>query len=88
MLNIILLFTLILQSPIMLALCLMLSMTHYAQIYAGIIGGSLVIGKFIFKDPPTLDSCSLLCCQYNVASYICMSVWIACDLEDIPTYCC
>ena len=27
--------------PIMLALCLMLSMTHYAQYYAGIIGGSL-----------------------------------------------
>ena len=25
----------------MLALCLMLSMTHYAQNYAGIIGGSL-----------------------------------------------
>ena len=25
----------------MLALCLMLSMTHYAQIYAGIVGGSL-----------------------------------------------
>ena len=28
--------------PIMLALCLMLSVTHYAQNYAGIIGGSLV----------------------------------------------
>ena len=27
--------------PIMLALCLMLSVTHYAQYYAGIIGGSL-----------------------------------------------
>ena len=27
--------------PIMLALCLMLSVTHYAQNYAGIIGGSL-----------------------------------------------
>ena len=27
---------------IMLALCLMLSVTHYAQNYAGIIGGSLV----------------------------------------------
>ena len=29
--------------PIMLALCLMLSMTHYAQNYAGIIGGSLTV---------------------------------------------
>ena len=27
--------------PIMLTLCLMLSVTHYAQNYAGIIGGSL-----------------------------------------------
>ena len=27
--------------PFMLALCLMLSVTHYAQHYAGIIGGSL-----------------------------------------------
>ena len=27
--------------PIMLALCLMLSLTHYAQNYAGIIGASL-----------------------------------------------
>ena len=33
----------ILQYPIMPALCLMLSMTHYAQNYAGIIGGSLAI---------------------------------------------
>ena len=30
--------------PIMLALCLMLSMTHYAQNYASIIGGSLPQG--------------------------------------------
>ena len=88
MLNIILLFTLILQFSIMLVLYLMLSMTHYAQNYAGIIGGSLTIDKFYFKDPPTLDSCSLLCCKYNVVSYICTSVWIVCDLEDIPTYCC
>ena len=29
--------------PIMLELCLMLSMTHYAQKYVGIIGGSLPI---------------------------------------------
>ena len=34
----------ILHFPIMLALCLMLSMTHYAQNYAGIIGGSLLRG--------------------------------------------
>ena len=27
--------------PVMLALCLMLSMTHYAQNYAGIVGGFL-----------------------------------------------
>ena len=27
--------------PIMLALCLMLSMTHYAKNYAGIVGGFL-----------------------------------------------
>ena len=31
--------------PIMLALCLMFLATYYAQNYAGIIGGSLVIGK-------------------------------------------
>ena len=37
----ILLLIFILHFPIMLALCLMLSMTHYAQNYAGIIGGSL-----------------------------------------------
>ena len=30
-----------LHFPIMLALCLMLSMTYYAQNYTGIIGGSL-----------------------------------------------
>ena len=29
--------------PIMLALCLMLSVTYYAQNYAGIIGWSLII---------------------------------------------
>ena len=40
-LQLILLLISILQFPIMLALCLMLSMTHYAQNYAGIIGGSL-----------------------------------------------
>ena len=28
--------------PFILALCLILSLTHYAQNYAGIIGGSLV----------------------------------------------
>ena len=28
--------------PIMLALCLMISMTHYAQIYACIIGGPIL----------------------------------------------
>ena len=33
----------ILHFPIMLTLCLMLSMTYYAQNYAGIIGGSLII---------------------------------------------
>ena len=33
--------TLILQYPIMLALCLILSLTQYAQNYADIIGGSL-----------------------------------------------
>ena len=32
-----------LHFPIMLALCLMLLMTYYAQTYAGIIGRSLVI---------------------------------------------
>ena len=34
--------------PSMLALCLMLSMTHYAQNYAGIIGGSLPISNSIW----------------------------------------
>ena len=34
---------LILQYPIILALCLMLSVTYYAQNYDGIIGGSLLI---------------------------------------------
>ena len=33
----------ILHFPIMLALCLMLSIIHYAQTYADIIGGSLVM---------------------------------------------
>ena len=33
----------ILRFSIMLALCLIVSMTHYAQNYAGIIGGSLAI---------------------------------------------
>ena len=32
---------------IILVLCLMLSMTHYAQNYAGIIGGSLVISTSV-----------------------------------------
>ena len=38
--------------PIMLALCLMLSVTHYAQNYAGIIGGPLLsdMTVFIFTD--------------------------------------
>ena len=38
--------------PIMLALCLMLSVTHYAQNYAGIIGKSLLsdMTVFIFSD--------------------------------------
>ena len=38
----------------MLALCLMLSMTHYAQNYAAIIGVSLITGflRVIFMDYP------------------------------------
>ena len=38
--------------PIMLALCLMLSVTHHAQSYAGIIGRSLLSDTtvFIFSD--------------------------------------
>ena len=39
----ILLLILILQYPIMLALCLLLSLTHYAQNYAGVIAGPLAI---------------------------------------------
>ena len=37
----------ILHLPIMLALCLMLSMTYYAQNYAGIIGGSLLVWELV-----------------------------------------
>ena len=37
----ILLLKYIIYFPVMLALCLMLSMTYYAENYAGIIGGSL-----------------------------------------------
>ena len=33
--------------PIMLALCLMLSMIHYAQNYAGVIGWSLAIANLL-----------------------------------------
>ena len=40
------LITLILHFPIMMALYLMFSMTHYAQNYAGIIGGSLPVATF------------------------------------------
>ena len=57
----------------MLALCLMLSMTNYAQNYAGIIGGSLKynardkgkllfiksgVGISIFMLPATLTLCA------------------------------
>ena len=34
--------------PIMLALCLMLSMTYYAQNYAGIIGWSLLSSRVVY----------------------------------------
>ena len=40
----------ILHFPIMLALCLMFSMTHFAQNYAGIIGRSLIGIKEIPKS--------------------------------------
>ena len=36
--------------PIMLALCLILSMTHYAQNYADIIGGFLLLGNSAHVD--------------------------------------
>ena len=45
----ILLLIFILHFPIMLLLCLMLSMTNYAQNYAGIIGGSLAVILFKIK---------------------------------------
>ena len=35
--------------PIMLALCLMLLLTHYAQNYAGMIGGSLLITSTVIS---------------------------------------
>ena len=41
--SLILLLMFILHFPIMLTLCLMLSVTHYAQNYAGIIGRSLIL---------------------------------------------
>ena len=36
--------------PIMLALCLMLSLTYYAQNYAGIIGWSLITSGTMWCD--------------------------------------
>ena len=47
----ILLLIFIVHFPIMLGLCLMLSMTYCAQNYAGIIGGSLDIEPFIITEP-------------------------------------
>ena len=42
--------------PIMLALCLMLSVTYYAQNYAGIIGWSLPHASSAFIRQTTLDT--------------------------------
>ena len=56
----------------MLALCLMLSSTYYAQNYAGIIGGSLVI-ELKVHDEPGEDRCNVLCVQWtrsNVNVYV------------------
>ena len=54
--------------PIMLALCLMLSVTHYAQNYAGIIGGSELIrflSPFAMLGSSLLRmSCFLTCKHY------------------------
>ena len=46
--------------PIMLALCLMLSVTYYAQNYAGIISWSLLIGDLKCSDH------EYLCWKLNV----------------------
>ena len=46
--------------PIMLALCLMLLATYYAQNYAGIIGGSLTMTIYVHT--------------YYLVNYICMYV--------------
>ena len=40
----------------LLALCLMLSVTYYAQNYAGIIGWSLILAKYFFHSMvPTVN---------------------------------
>ena len=38
------------KSPIMLALCLMILLSYYAQNYAGIIGSSLHLTKGIYVE--------------------------------------
>ena len=62
--------------PIMLALCLMLSVTYYAQNYAGIIGWSLIPDQaFLQDDLNTL--CHWATSIHSVYSYnsTCQSVF-------------
>ena len=68
----ILLLVFILHLPIMLSLCLMFSMTCYAQNYAGIIGGSLVTGT-----PRITDYRLILCC------YLCTLSMLANSLPEL-----
>ena len=64
--QLILLLMFILHFPIMLALCLMLSMTHYAQNFAGIIGRSL--SQTIRKDPLDFPVCLGSYCELYISS--------------------
>ena len=62
------------------ALCLMLSMTHYAQNYADIIGGSLMVGFPKFGHNETTVHVHVNCSQLrSVAIYL---VQVACSYNS------
>ena len=66
--------------PIMLPLCLMLSVTYYAQNYAGIIGWSLVFGRW-YHWYGSYNSVMLVN-RKAVVIYGSMDLWIYWDKAD------
>ena len=74
--------------PIMLVLCLMLSVTHYAQNYTGMIGGSLILPIYNFSlYSPSLWGLGLHKEQLYIGSHLLYLVILLMHAHLLETSC-